>query len=229
MAPKPKPGPSGSRKIIGTATSSYPKQLVQGSMATQSKIVEKKPGKKPSTKYSPKPMSDAAKRKASRAGAEKARQYTDLPARRPSPNPARTSYSPQQMTEFDKRKAGARGKATAKKTAPKSTAAQIAKRFGITAREARDIATALGTVGKAVKENRNFYGGDAVKNLKKQIAETGKAAVSGKRGTESDQIVSSPNYKGASAGFTGKSRDKAKNKPGSSVADSVAWYKKSKN
>ena len=147
----------------------------------------------------------------------------------PKPKKASTSYSPAPMSAAAKAKAGARGKATAKKTAPKSTAAQIAKRFGITAREARDIATALGTVGKAVKENRKFYGGDAVKNLKRQVAETGRAAVSGRRGTESDQIVSSPNYKGASAGFTGYPRNRKTNKPGRSVTDGIAWYKKSGN
>ena len=104
--------------------------------------------KKPSTKYSPAPMSDAAKRKASRAGAEKARQYTDLPARRPSPNPARTSYSPQMMTEFDKRKAAARGKATAAKTKPKSksTAAKVA---GLAGKVAGSLAKNK-RVGKAV-------------------------------------------------------------------------------
>jgi len=131
-----------------------------------------------------------------------------------------------------------RARAADKKSAPKknagvkpkpSTAAQIGKRFGITAREARDIATAMGTLGKAVKESSKFYGGDAVKNLKKQIAETGRAAVSGKRGTESDQIVSSPNYKGASAGFTGYPRNRKTNKPGRSITEGIDWYKKSKN
>jgi hypothetical protein len=104
MAPKPK-----KEKYFFENEEKYKKKVA----------AEKAAKAKPSTKYSPAPMSDAAKRKASRAGAEKARQYTDLPARRPSPNPARTSYSPQQMTEFDKRKAAARGKATAAKTAPK--------------------------------------------------------------------------------------------------------------
>jgi len=74
--PTPKPGSrpkleKSPRKITVTATSSYPKQLVQGSMATQSKIVEKKPAKKPSTKYSPAPMSAAAKAKTRVAAAKK--------------------------------------------------------------------------------------------------------------------------------------------------------------
>jgi hypothetical protein len=71
------------------------------------------------------------------------------------------------------------------------TAAAVAKRFGITAREARDIATALGTVaGRAVT---GMYGandptakGKDIKNLKKQIKEVGVAAVTGKKGTTSD-------------------------------------------
>ena len=155
--------------------------------------------KKASTSYSPAPMSDAAKRKASRAGAEKARQYTDLPARRPSPNPARTSYSPQMMTAYDKAKAAARGKATAAKTTargPKAgttTVAAVARRFGVTAREARDIATAIGAI-RDVVTNRSETGArggtprqlrNAVKNIATQYKETAKAAVTGKPGKPS--------------------------------------------
>jgi hypothetical protein len=74
MAPKPtKPVPAGPRKIRGYATSRKVenKTLKPGSMATQSKIVTDKPTKKPSTKYSPAPMSDAAKAKARIAAAKK--------------------------------------------------------------------------------------------------------------------------------------------------------------
>jgi hypothetical protein len=82
-------------------------------------------------------------------------------------------------------KAGARSKSGA------STAAAVAKRFGITAREARDIATALGTVaGRAVTgtygANDPTAKGKAAKNLVKQIKETGVAAATGKKGTTSD-------------------------------------------
>jgi hypothetical protein len=82
-------------------------------------------------------------------------------------------------------KAGARNKSGA------STAAAVAKRFGITAREARDIATALGTVaGRAVTgtygANDPTAKGKAIKNLKKQVKEVGVAAVTGKKGTTSD-------------------------------------------
>ena len=72
-----------------------------------------------------------------------------------------------------------------------STAAAVAKRFGNTAREARDIATALGTVaGRAVTgtygANDPTAKGKDIKNLKKQIKEVGVAAVTGKKGTTSD-------------------------------------------
>ena len=81
--------------------------------------------------------------------------------------------------------AGSRSKSGA------STVAAVAKRFGITAREARDIATALGTVaGRAVTgtygANDPTAKGKATKNLKKQIKEVGVAAIKGKKGTTSD-------------------------------------------
>jgi len=148
-----------------------------------------------SRSYSPAPMSDAAKRKASRAGAEKARQYTDLPARRPSPNPARTSYSPQQMTEFDKRKAAARGKATAKKTAPKSLASKVVSRAKTVAREVRDIPTAVGTTAKAFTKtgsnpNQRYSAKkQSIRNLATQVREVGRAAAKGKSGTSSGKVV----------------------------------------
>lgn len=57
------------RKIKTSISSSYPKALKPGSMATQSRIVEVKPAKKASTKYSPAPMSASAKKKAATRGA----------------------------------------------------------------------------------------------------------------------------------------------------------------
>jgi hypothetical protein len=68
-----------------------------------------------STSYSPTEMTNAARRKSSRAGEEKARQYKDLPPRTPRTGPASTSYSPQKMTKFDERISAARGKAKAEK------------------------------------------------------------------------------------------------------------------
>lgn len=170
------------------------------SMDEQLELQGLKKKAKASTSYSPKPMSDAAKRKASRAGAEKARQYTDLPARRPSPNPARTSYSPQQMTEFDKRKASAAGAASKKASSarkveklksmglkktnldktsrgPKSgtaTASKVVKRVKTVAREAGDVKKAIKNVAKSGKAALDpSYSG--IRNLGRQaVRETGK-------------------------------------------------------
>jgi hypothetical protein len=84
------------------------------------------------------------------------------------------------QTNLDKT-AGTRNKAGA------STVAAVAKRFGVTAREARDIATALGTVaGRAVKGGDATGKGKDIANLKKQIKEVGVAAKTGKKGTTSD-------------------------------------------
>ena len=82
-----------------------------------------------------------------------------------------------------------------KKTAKPSTVQQVAKRFGITAREARDIATAVGTLGKAAVVTAQFPGMNkgvaksAAKNLVKQVKETGTAATTGKKGTTSSKAV----------------------------------------
>ena len=82
-----------------------------------------------------------------------------------------------------------------RKTAKPSTIQQIAKRFGITAREARDIATAVGTVLVTTKQLKPSAGGmgftgatsrrqnQAVGDLGKQIKETVTAAKTGKPGT----------------------------------------------
>ena len=78
-----------------------------------------------------------------------------------------------------------------KPKAKPSTVQQVAKRFGVTAREARDIATAIGTLGKAGVAAAQFPSLNkgtvkaATKNLVKQVKETGTAAKSGKKGTTS--------------------------------------------
>ena len=69
----------------------------------------------------------------------------------------------------------------------------VAKRFGITAREARDIATAVTTLGKAVVTPAGNYGSrtknkgatiiKAVGDVAKQAGETATAARTGKSGT----------------------------------------------
>ena len=67
-----------------------------------------------------------------------------------------------------------------------SALSEITKRFGITAREARDIATAVSTA----VSSRNVGGGGnkfAVKDIKTQIKEVGTAALTGKKGTTAAQ------------------------------------------
>ena len=74
--------------------------------------------------------------------------------------------------------------------------ARITNYFKTVAREARDIATAAGTVATTV-DSPNFN--KAVKNVTRQVGETAKAAVSGKKGTTSDKATSE--YKGSSPGI----------------------------
>ena len=69
----------------------------------------------------------------------------------------------------------------------------ITNRFRVTAREARDIVTAVGTAAGAATSKDITYGSGsrskavtaAAKNLKKQIKETAVAATTGKKGTTS--------------------------------------------
>jgi hypothetical protein len=78
-----------------------------------------------------------------------------------------------------------------------STVAAVAKRFGVTAREARDIATAVGTAVQSAR-NPNVLGTKAKVGsptrptagnvLKKQIKETITAAKTGKKGTTSPKL-----------------------------------------
>jgi len=78
----------------------------------------------------------------------------------------------------------------------------VTNRYRVTAREARDIITAAGTVASTKNtpaEGSGFRGTSkktAVQNLKKQIVETGKAAVTGKAGTSSDTMGYPKDYKG---------------------------------
>jgi len=84
---------------------------------------------------------------------------------------------------------------------------KVAKRFGVTAREARDIATAVSTLGRSVasKETMNeaikrgkrlpsITSGErktlAAKNLAKQVGEVYTAATKGKSGTKSAKLKS---------------------------------------
>ena len=89
--------------------------------------------------------------------------------------------------------AGSRSKSGA------STVAAVAKRFGITAREARDIATAVGSAATAIRKSpqEGMPVKKIVKNVAKQIKETGTAAKTGKKGTSA--YVVSPNKASQSA------------------------------
>jgi hypothetical protein len=102
------------------------------------------------------------------------------------------SYSPKPMTAAAKKKAAAAGKATRAKTKPKSLASKVAGRAKTTAREARDVVTAVGTVvsGRNIPSRNSSRGGGkfAVKDLKTQIKEVGSAIKSGKKGTEAAQV-----------------------------------------
>jgi len=91
----------------------------------------------------------------------------------------------------------AAAKPAAKKAAP-STVQQIAKRFNITAREARDIATAVTTLGKAAITPPGNYGSraknkgativKAAGDVAKQVGETYTAATKGKSGTSAIKL-----------------------------------------
>jgi len=94
----------------------------------------------------------------------------------------------------------------------------IAKRFNVTAREARDIITAVSTLGRTVTDkniNRTGVGSvtkkgkevggrlsasetraSSVRNLAKQVGEVYTAATKGKSGTKSAQIKSHKNKAG---------------------------------
>jgi hypothetical protein len=83
---------------------------------------------------------------------------------------------------------------TSKKKTP---IGEVAKRFGITAREVRDIATALGTAAQSTR-NPNVLGTKAkvgastrptaTKIIAKQVKEAAVAAATGKKGTTSPQL-----------------------------------------
>jgi len=104
-------------------------------------------------------------------------------------------------------------KPAAKKAAP-STVQQIAKRFNITAREARDIARAVKNVGESAVAARGYTKEQgkralkaSVKDLKKQVGETGRAAKSGVTGTRAAKLYYDIDT-GAPEGVVGKPRPK---------------------
>jgi hypothetical protein len=72
----------------------------------------------------------------------------------------------------------------------KSLIQDITNRYRVTAREARDIVTAVGTLAQANTSGRVTQ---AVSNLGRQVKEVGTAAVKGKSGTTSNRISSGEN------------------------------------
>jgi hypothetical protein len=113
-------------------------------------------------------------------------------------------------------KAGA--KPAGRSKAGASTVAAVAKRFGVTVREARDIAKAIGNVAESAVASKNiknpgqqYLGGQAlkasVKDLKKQVKETGRAAKSGTTGTRAGKLSYNTDT-GSPQGLVGKQRPK---------------------
>jgi len=109
-------------------------------------------------------------------------------------------------------------KKSPKPVAKASAVQQIAKRFGVTAREARDIAAAVGNVAKSAKSATNldrtgnqYLGGmalkESVKDLKKQVKETGRAAKTGAKGTRAGKLSYNTDT-GTPQGLVGKQRPK---------------------
>ena len=109
-------------------------------------------------------------------------------------------------------------KPAARSKAGASTVAAVAKRFGVTAREARDIAKAIGNVAESAVAAKNiknpgqqYLGGQAlkasVKDLKKQVKETGRAAKSGTKGTRAGNLSYNIDT-GSPQGLKGKERPK---------------------
>lgn len=132
--------------------------------------------KKPSTKYSPAPMSAAAKKKAAAQG-KKTESKTLLRTLKPIKSESRS-------------KAGS------------SVVSKVVGRAKTVAREVRDIKTAVGTslrdqeqnvrrAAMGVKPTGKNVGG----NLKKQIKEVGSAIKSGSKGTSSDTYSKPGAYK----------------------------------
>jgi hypothetical protein len=78
----------------------------------------------------------------------------------------------------------------------------ITNRFRVTAREARDIVTAVGTMAQTATSSKSPQSkGPSGKNLVKQVKETAVAAATGKKGTTSDKVP----YTGSmTAQYTGR-------------------------
>ena len=86
-------------------------------------------------------------------------------------------------------KGGKLDKAPARKKSGASVVSEVAKRYKITAREARDIATALGTVAQSGRNPSSLGKNSPAKILAKQVKETAVAAATGKKGTTSPKLT----------------------------------------
>jgi hypothetical protein len=69
-----------------------------------------------------------------------------------------------------------------------SLVSEVAKRYKITAREARDIATALGTAAQSTRNPNTLANRSATKMVVKQVKEAAVAAATGKKGTTSPRL-----------------------------------------
>ena len=76
----------------------------------------------------------------------------------------------------------------ARKKSGGSLVSEVAKRYKITAREARDIATALGTAAQSTRNPNSLGTKSATKIIAKQVKEAAVAAATGKKGTTSPQL-----------------------------------------
>lgn len=81
--------------------------------------------------------------------------------------------------------------------ANKNPISAVAKRFGITAREARDIAKAVSNAATLAKTATKGSGttkkgavAKATRNIAKQVGETARAAATGKKGTRAGKLTS---------------------------------------
>ena len=102
------------------------------------------------------------------------------------------------MAKSNKKKAAAGAAKGAGADAIAKIAQDITNRYRVTAREARDIVTAVGTAQQSgwAKERKDVANqGPGGKNLIKQVGETVRAAATGKKGTTSD-VVKSKNVPG---------------------------------
>jgi hypothetical protein len=114
-----------------------------------------------------------------------------------------TVYSPKPMSAAAKAKAAAAGKATGAKTKPKSkslaskvggVAGSVAKRIKTTAREARDVYTAVGSAAQALRKSpqEGIPVKKTIKNIGTQVKETARAAATGKKGTTAYKVKPDP-------------------------------------